>query len=85
MTKAQAILNRFFKGFIGSAIPTIVAALAGIGQFNNFSELKTFLIGLSVPLATGLLLAIEKAVNWVEPEKPIEIENTPQAKSANNE
>ena len=74
MTKFQAILIRFCKGFIGSAIPTMVAALSGINQFNNLSELKAFAITIAIPLATGALLAFEKAINWVEPTQPVEIE-----------
>ena len=80
MTKYQAIFQRFCKGFIASAIPTIVAALAGVTQFNNTTELKAFSIGLAVPLITGLLLSLEKAINWVEPEKPIEIEDLKSSK-----
>ncbi len=80
MTKFQVILIRFCKGFIGSAIPTIVAALAGITQFNNLSELKAFAITIAVPLATGALLALEKAINWVEPTEPVDIEELKTSK-----
>lgn len=74
MSKSQALFQRFLKGFVASAIPTIVTALAGITQFNNVSELKAFLIGIAVPLVTGMLLAFEKAINWQEPEQPVEID-----------
>lgn len=74
MTKAQVVFNRFLKGFIASAIPIIVTALAGVTQFNNANEVRAFLIGIAVPVITGGLLAFEKAINWVEPEKPVEIE-----------
>lgn len=82
MTKYQALLLRFLKGAVAASIPVLVTALSGVTQFNNLTELKQFLITIAVPLVTGLLLAFEKAINWVEPTKPIEIEETPQAKSA---
>lgn len=83
MTKSQAILNRFVKGFIASAIPTIVTALAGITQFNNSDEVKAFLIGIAVPIITGALLAFEKAINWVEPQQaePLTNEQTETTKT----
>ena len=78
MTKYEAIFIRFCKGFIGSAIPTIVTALSGVQQFNNLSEVKTFLIIIAVPIITGALLAFEKAVNWVEPPEPLTYEFKPK-------
>lgn len=81
MTKAQAIFNRFIKGFVASAIPIIVGELSGVAQFNNATEVKTFLIAVAVPILTGALLAFEKALNWVEPEKPIEIEEVQATKT----
>ncbi len=77
MTKAEAVFNRFLKGFISSSISTILAALIGVTAFNNTNELKTFLLALIVPLVTGALLALEKAINWVEPEQPEPLDNQP--------
>ena len=81
MTKYQAIFQRFLKGFVSSMVATILAALAGVTTFNNTSELKTFLISLGIPIATGALLSLEKAINWVEPEKPVEIEEVKSSTS----
>lgn len=82
MTKANVIFIRFLKGFVGSAIPTIVTALSGVTQFNTASEVKAFALTLAVPLITGLLLAAEKAINWQEPEKPVEIPQASEIKAA---
>jgi hypothetical protein len=82
MTKYQAVLIRFCKGFIASAIPIIVSALSGITQFNNLTEVKAFLISIAIPIVTGLLLAFEKAINWVEPETPVEIDEAKPSKKS---
>ena len=82
MTKYQAILIRFCKGFIASSIPIIVTSLSGITQFNNLTEVKAFLISIAVPIITGLLLAFEKAINWVEPSTPEPLSNEPQVKKS---
>ncbi len=74
MTKSQAIFNRFLKGFISSSITTILASLVGVTAFNSTNELKTFLLNLTIPLFTGLLLALEKAINWTPPETPVPVE-----------
>jgi uncharacterized membrane protein len=82
MSKYQALLLRFLKGAVAASIPVFVTALSGVTQFNNITELKQFLITIAVPVVTGLLLAFEKAINWVEPTQPVVIPQASEIQAA---
>lgn len=68
--KYQAILKRFFKGFVSGAI----TAMIGVAIFvpKDFTELKTILVALLLAGIAGgingLLLAIQKWVSWDDAE-----------------
>ena len=85
-TKWQAVFNRFLKGFFSSAIATTLAAITGITSFNNLTELKAFMLGLVVPLVTGGLLALQKAIDWQDtPQNPVPVEQSEPLDNQPNE
>lgn len=68
MTKLQAVGNRFLKAFVFGALSatTMVAAFSGA----NFDELQIWLKTVSFVLLTGgingVLMALQKWVDWQE-------------------
>lgn len=65
MTKYQVVLHRFLKGFVATAVPVITTQLAGITDPTP-ENLKRVGLSLIIPLISGLLLALDKSINYVE-------------------
>lgn len=74
MTKYQVVLLRFLKGFVATAVPVITAQLAGIVDPTP-EALKRAAFSLVIPLVSGLLLALDKSINYVpaQPETETEV------------
>ena len=86
MTKAQAIFTRFIKGFVAAmgtnVIPLLITELnSGYNFSNSLDRSRFYVFVLSSPVLVGTILAVWKALTWVEPEKPIEIEEVQTTKT----
>ena len=69
-SKFSVLAKRFLRGFVTTAIPIVLLQLKTIEDVTNIHEVQKAAIALIIPLASGLLLAAEKALRWVEPTEP---------------
>jgi hypothetical protein len=74
-SKSSVLLKRFIRGFLATAIPVVSLELAKGYDLSNPTDIKRFLLTLITPLISGLLLALEKNLRWVEPEHPEPLTN----------
>ncbi len=85
-TKWQVLATRFLRGFVytflGVVVPILLLEINKGYDLSSPLDRNRLMTNVLTPVIVGLLLAIDKWVRWVEQEKPIEIEDTPQAKSA---
>ena len=58
--KSKSTIKRFVKGLIGA-----FAAGALVVPFQNFNNLEDYLGALLVAGIAGVLLALEKNLNWI--------------------
>jgi ABC-type anion transport system duplicated permease subunit len=67
-SKSSVIFKRFLRVFIATAIPVVTLELAKGYDLSNPVDIKRFILSLITPLISGLLVAADKYVRWVEPE-----------------
>jgi hypothetical protein len=85
-TKFQVLAVRFARGFIytflGVVVPILLLEINKGYDLTNPLDRNKLFTNVLTPVVVGLLMAIDKWIRWVEPEKPIEIEETQEAKIA---
>jgi hypothetical protein len=77
-SKAVVLLKRFIRGFVAGGLASVAAQLATNIVISNIADLKKLGISLAVAFISGGILAIEKALRWVEPENPEPLTNEAQ-------
>lgn len=76
-SKSAVIFKRFLRGFLAGGLAAVAAQLATSVTLHNIDDLKKLGASLAVAFITGGLLAIEKALRWVEPDQPEPLTNEP--------
>ncbi len=77
-TKFQVLATRFMRGFVytflGVVVPILLLEINKGYDLSSPLDRNRLFTNILTPVIVGLLLAIDKWIRWVEPEKPVEID-----------
>ena len=78
-SKSIVLFKRFMRGFMAGGLASVAAQLTTTVTLNSLSDLKKLGISLVIAFLSGGILALEKAMRWVEPEQPEPLSNEPNS------